>query len=637
MNPNVSFFARLLPGLFLLLSIPLLQAAADADLILYNGKIITVDAQDHTYQAIAAKDGVILQVGSDTVIKALAGPTCTMIDLKGKTVTPGIVDSHYHMMYYGAQFWPGYTDIRYPTVKDKADLLRVIGEKAATLQKDAWISGNQGFHVGTNDTLDRWVLDAVAPNNPAYLRHTSGQYAVVNSRALEIAGINNDTVNPPHSLIMKDSQGRPTGVLSHYPAENLVAKWATGYGDRTEEQKLKDIELGQNLCFQAGITSVQDVIVGQTGDIELYKSYADAGKLKIRLYTLLYLDTESEAIARASSFRPTNSGRFVFGGWKLAMDGGIAAKTVLMYDKSLYASSISYPYFSQDSLNRTVKLLHDTGLQVAIHVSGDEGIDMSLTAFEEAMKATPRSDPRHRIEHGVFPTPAALTRMLASKIILSTQPQWIGWNGESYLEATNQVSMNNFLPLKTMLNMGIPLAFGCDVPASIYQEPLHAFWGAITRTSTQNNTVVFNPTEKLTVQETLRIHTMGSAYAGFAEKTTGSLEAGKYADMVIWSHDLYTMTIQQLKEAKAIMTIVNGEIVYNPGDVAVKCSCDANGDGLVDILDVQTIANAALTSAVITTGSLTCADINGDGIVNIVDLQAVINSALDPQGRCQGQ
>jgi predicted amidohydrolase YtcJ len=559
--------AKLISGLFCLMlvlscSLPLF-AQNEADLILYNGKIITVDPQDHIYQAAAVKDGKILQVGDDAEIKLLAGPRCKMIDLKGKTVTPGLIDSHYHMMYYGQQFWEGYLNIRHPDVSSKADLLRVVSEYAKQLTKDAWISGNQGFHLQSDEALDRFDLDPITPQNPVYLRHGSGQYSVVNSLALEIAGIDSLTPNPHSSRIIRDANGHATGVLSHYPAENLVAQHATGYGDRTEEQKIEDIERGQELCLQAGYTSIQDVIVGSYNDIMLYKKYAESGKLKVRLYTMLYINTEEQANYFAQSYQPIDTGRFTFGGWKLAMDGGFAAKTILMYDKSMYASNLSYPYFDQDEFNRIVTTLHNTGLQVAVHVGGDEGIDMVITAFEEAMKANPRPDPRHRIEHGLFPATAALQRMKDSKIILSTQPQWIAWHGDAYSETTNQQTMNLLLPLKTMLNMGIPIAFGCDVPASIYQEPKWAFHGAAFRRTSSG--VFLQTQERLSMPEVLRIHTMGSAYAGFAENTTGSLEPGKYADLVIWSNDLYNVAPADLMNLESEMTIVNGEILFDAG------------------------------------------------------------------------
>ena len=218
------------------------------------------------------------------------------IDLRGKTVTPGLIDSHYHLMYYGAQFWPGYLNIRHPVVTSKADLLRVVGNYAQQINPDDWISANQGFTLLPFETVDRLDIDSVAPNNPAYLRHCSGQYSLVNTRALEIAGIDSTTPNPPGSRIMHDDNGQPNGILSHYPAENLVGQHATGYGDRTDEQKFEDIERGQQLCLQAGYTSVQDVIVSTVRDIMLYKQYADSGLLKVRVYAMLFVEDRKSVV-----------------------------------------------------------------------------------------------------------------------------------------------------------------------------------------------------------------------------------------------------------------------------------------------------------------------------------------------------
>lgn len=570
---NKLFLIAALTGIWLFS--PLFQAfgSHDADLILFNGKIITVDKQDHINQAIAIKNGKIIQVGGDAEIKLLAGANCRFIDLKGKTVTPGLIDSHYHMMYYGQQFWPGYLNIRHPDVKSKADLLKAVGDRAKQLNKGAWITGNQGFHLLANETLDRTDLDAVSPDNPVFLKHGSGQYAVVNSKALDTAGVDRNTPNPPSSRILRDSHGDPTGVLSHYPAENLVAKYAAGFGDRTPEQKTEDIERGQALCLEAGYTSIQDVIIGSADDITLYQNLNESGKLKVRLYAMLYLNTEQQVNNYAANYRPANSGLFTFGGWKLAMDGGIAPGTILMYDTTLFIAQSSYPYFDQETLNRMVITLHNTGLQVAVHVSGDRGMDMTLTAFEAAIKQNPRNDPRHRIEHGLFPTDSALQRMKASKIILSTQPQWIAWHGDSYKELTNAVTMSHLLPLKKILDLGVPVAFGCDVPASIYQEPRYAFIGSVLRRTASGATL--NNDQRIMMQEALRIHTMGSAYASFSESMTGSLEPGKYADLVVWSHDLYSvMTPAEISELKSEMTIVNGEIEYDSGLLTVTTNIE---------------------------------------------------------------
>jgi predicted amidohydrolase YtcJ len=538
-----------------------LQAANDqADLVLTNGKIITVDRQDSITQAVAVKGGRIIKLGKNQDITAFRGPQTAVIDLHGRTVTPGLIDAHYHVMYYGMQFWPGFLDIRVPAVRSKQDLLRIVGERARQLKKGEWISANQGFHIRPDETLDRWDLDKVAPDNPTYLRHGSGQYAVVNSAALEIAGIDRNTPNPIGSKILHDGNGEPNGVLSHYPAENLVGKHAPGYGDRTEELIFDSIERGQRLCLEAGYTSVQDVIVYNPRDVQAYVKFADSGRLKIRLYLLLYVHSEEQARQYIQLVKKFKSDKVVFGGWKLAMDGGPGAGTMLMYDKKMQGSRMAYPYFSQEDFNRIVRILHDTGLQVAVHVGGDQGIDMTITAIEEAMKANPRKDPRHRIEHCFFPTPEALSRIKKAGIVVSTSPQWIAWHGEMYQAATTEQAMRNFMPLKTLLSRGVPLAFGCDVPASIFQEPKYAFAGAVFR---RNRNLQLNPSERISIQEALRCHTMGSAYAGFAESTTGSLEPGKFADMVVWNQDLYTMKPDQMKDLKALKTIVHGAVLYD--------------------------------------------------------------------------
>jgi len=535
---------------------------SQADLVLINGKIITVDSRDSIAQAIAVKGDRILKVGSDSQVKELISTKTRVIDLKGKTVTPGIIDSHIHVLYYGRQFWDGYLDIRFPKVKDRDDLLQAVAQKAKTLAKGAWISGNQGFHLQKEDTLDRWVIDAVAPDNPVYLRHGSGQYAVVNSAALKLAGIDKNTPNPYGGKIVKDpSTGEPTGILLHYPAENLVGKIASGYGDRTEKDLEEDLKKGQEICLAAGITSGQDVILGSPRDIKIYKKLADNNQLKMRMYLQLYVNSEDQAKKYAEILKGFKTDMLTFAGWKLAIDGGTAAGTALMYKKGLMAARNAYYYYDPETLKRIVLLLHNTGLQISFHIVGDKGIDEALDAIGDAVKQNPRKDPRHRIEHAIWVDPKSLDRISKLGIVISTQPQWISWHGESFRTATDEASMDNFMPMRSMMRKGIPLAFGCDVPAALTHEPKWAFFGATTRRTKSG--YVPAPNEKLTIREALRVHTMGSAYAAFEENIKGSIEEGKLADLVVWSHDLYSIKPQDLKDFNAEVTIVGGKIVYD--------------------------------------------------------------------------
>ena len=539
----------------------LTPAAAEMDLVLLNGKIITVDPKDTIAEAVAVRDGRILAVGTTQDILGLAGAGTRVIDLGGKCVTPGLVDSHLHVIYYGQQFREGLLDIRFPKARSKKDLLQLVETRARETPKGQWIAGNQGFNLDIGSAPDRLELDAVAPHHPVYLRHASGQFAVANTAALQVAGIRRDTPDPYGAKIGRDAaSGEPNGLLYHYPAEYLVHRHIPGYSSRSEAERLNEAMEGQRRTLAAGYTSVQDVIVTTQEDIDAYRRLAREGGLKMRLYLLRYLSSEQQALKVLSQVRRFKDEWLVFGGWKLAVDGGPGAGTSLMYDRSLRAANRSYLYYDQRTLDRIVLEAHKTGLQVAFHATGDRAIDMAINAVEAALNASPRENHRHRIEHLQFPTRQALERIKRLGMVVSTSPQWILFHADGYRQLTNDATMERSFPLKTMMEMGIPVAFGCDVPATIMIEPKWALIGAVNRTTQSGYTPA--PEERINIRDALRVHTLGSAYAAFDEHIKGSLEPGKLADMVVWSHDVYTASRRELADLKPLTTIVSGNVVH---------------------------------------------------------------------------
>jgi len=538
-----------------------------ADMILMNGKILTVDPNDSVVEAVAVKDGTILATGSYVKLKQLVGLSTKRVDLKGKTVTPGLVDSHLHMHYYGKQFQDKLVDIRFPSVRTRDELIGKIRKKLETATRGEWIAGNQGFII--RDPPNRWELDEIAPDNPVFLLHSSGQFAVVNSLALSLAGIDKDTRNPYGGIIDKDgSIGEPTGYLYHYPAIDLVRRLIPGIGLVTDEDQKGFILTGATKCFEAGYTSVQDVIISSPRHVRLYMDLAKEGGLPLGVYMMLYVESIEDAeekLSRADHWKGKN---YNFAGWKIAVDGGAAAGTVLMYDSDTPASHRSYLYHTKETLNEMVAMFHKEGYQVAFHVVGDKAIDMALDAIEYALKTAPRPDHRHRLEHVIFPTPAALDRIKRLGVVVSTSPQWIFFFGAAYEENLKEEHMRQFMSLKTILDKGIPLAFGCDVPATPLIEPKWALIGATTRMTPEKRSI--RPEESISMKDALRAHTMGSAYVAFEENARGSIEPGKVADMVVWSEDLYSASPEKLLTIKVEATIVEGQVVYKADDTKIE-------------------------------------------------------------------
>ena len=302
----------------------LAPAAGEMDLVLLNGKIITVDPHDGIAEAVAVRNGKFIAVGATQDIRTLAGAGTRVIDLGGKCVTPGLVDSHIHVMYYGQQFREGLLDIRFPKARSKKELLQLVETRAGETPKGQWIVGNQGFNLNVGDAPSRVELDAVAPHHPVFLKHYSGQFAVANTLALQVAGVTRNTAEPLNAKIGRDaSSGEPNGLLFHYPAEYLVHRHIPDYSIRSEAQRMDEAREGQRRALAAGYTSGQDVIVTTQEDIDAYRRLAREGDLKMRLYLMRYLSSEQQALKLLPKVSRFKDEWLTLGGWKLAVDGGV--------------------------------------------------------------------------------------------------------------------------------------------------------------------------------------------------------------------------------------------------------------------------------------------------------------------------
>jgi predicted amidohydrolase YtcJ len=530
-----------------------------ADLILHNGNVLTVDSQDRIAQAVAISKGIIQKVGTDLEVSSFNGPATRVIDLKGRTVTPGIIDAHNHMMYFGEQR-KYRVDIRPPKVRTKADLLRVVKEATKTKAEGEWIYGCQGFPGDIKDSPTRWELDEVSPKHPVYLPHFSGQYAVVNSLALKIAGVDKHTPQPYGGRIEKDEKtGEPTGRMIQYPAEDLIRSKVPRLSVEEYEEAIR---YAAGLFLPYGITSVQDVIVYIRQHTKIYEQMADKETLRVRLYILEYIDSLQKAKRMTALHHHFHNPMCTFGGWKLAIDGGGAAGTALMYDKNWIGSRRAFPLHKPEEFNKIVEILHGSGLQISIHVVGDEGMDICLDAFEKASPLTSPAKRRHRLEHANFPSQRNLDRMQKLGIVASVQPSWIHLYGDGFQTQMGIELANRTIPNKSFLQRGIPVAFSSDVPATMVFEPFWGFIGAVTRRTRQGKFLA--PAEAITMKEALRAYTYGAAFAAFEEKVKGSIEEGKFADLAVWEQNLYTVRPEpeKIKDLKVLMTILDGKIVY---------------------------------------------------------------------------
>lgn len=557
--------------------------AGDADIVLFNGRILTVDEGDSIAQAVAIKDGLIVAVGTDAEIAIHAGETTRRIDLGGRAATPGLLDAHAHFAGSGAvRLYV--LDLSYPQVESVADIVAAVADQVRRVEPGQWITG-RGWDEGKLREL-RYVtaadLDAVAPDNPVWLTHTMGHYGTANSRALELAGITRATADPDGGTIDRDAAGNPTGVLKE-SAQGLVVALVPPMSPEQVRAGIRDLAAAFNA---EGMTGLKDPGISEQ-EWDAYRAVLTEDALTVRVFALWSdgddgdpdgLAASEGLAARIAPFtRPwesTGDDRLISGGVKLYMDGSGGARTAWLYDEwnrnrtEIDAGNHGYPAADPELLRRKIRLFHDAGLHVSVHAIGDRAIDWVVDSYVEALERNPRVGLRHGIIHANIPTDRALDAIAALQSTYDAgypEPSatFMWWIGDTYAGNFGPERSLRLDPFASFAARGIRWAGGSDynvtpfparhgIWASVAREPLLGVYGGDP----------YGRGESVDVRTALRSFTIWSARQMFLEERIGSIEPGKYADIAIWDRDPYTVTMAELKDMQCQMTLFSGRVVY---------------------------------------------------------------------------
>jgi predicted amidohydrolase YtcJ len=566
-------------GFVLALSLgSLAQGQQTADLVLYNGTVLTVDSQDRVAQAVAVRGSRIVAVGSDDEILKLAGDRTRRIDLRGRTVTPGLMDAHAH--FSGGAANQGVLDLSYPRVTSIADVRDSISARATSLPADGWISG-RGWDEGKFREArfpSASDLDGVTGGRPVWLMHTTGHYGVANTEALRRAGITRETRDPPGGTIDRAPDGTPTGVLKE-SAMGLVSGLVPR-GTRSQLESGMAILARQ---FNAeGMTGVKDPGIGPE-TFEAYRAVQARGELPLRVFALWQGGRTVESAQRvAELIRPfthpntsTGDDHLISGGVKLFLDGSGGARTAWLHEdwskeyQGVDAGNTGYPTTDPAIVRQQIRLLHDAGLHVSVHSIGDRAIDWTVDSYAEALRGNPRTGLRHGIIHANIPTDRAMDVMADLQrrhdaAIPEPSATFLWWIGDTYSSNFGVQRSLRLNPFRTFQRRGIRWANGSDFSVTPFPAR-YGIWAAVARAPLMgtNGPAPFGSEEAVDARSALRAVTIEVARQMFLEQKVGSVEVGKYADLAVWDRNPYAVSTAQLKDMKCELTLFNGRVVFD--------------------------------------------------------------------------
>jgi len=538
-----------------------------ADLILTAGHVITINSEYPRAEAVAVKHGRILAVGSASDIEQLRGQKTEVINLKGRTVVPGFNDAHNHMMSYGLKLQMVILD--YPGIKTIPDLLQALKVRAAIQKPNSWIRG-AGYN---NNKLPgkchptRWELDQVSAEHYIVLQHTSGHMCTVNSKALELLGIDKNTPDPEGGHIERDEHGEATGLLEE-KAQLLASSQFFPY---STESLVDALGVANQQYLAEGITSQGEAGIGMLSHLELlaYQEAVRQGKLKIRSNLMILAEILGDINAAAGeSFFGMNQGLRT--GWgddmlrigplKMFFDGSLIGKTAAVSEG--YADEpdkLGFYAESEEKIHDWIIKGHQSGWQLAIHAIGDRAVSFILDCYQEALTNHPKPDHRHRIEHCGVLNPALIDRIENLGVIPVPQQHFIGELGDGFKRVLGPERTRWCYPQRSMLDRGIPIPGSSD-RFVVKGAPLLGIHDVVNQKTDSGADYV--PKEKITPEEAIRLYTLNSAHVAFEEHQKGSIQAGKLADFTILGADPTTIAPEEISQISVQGTIIGGELCY---------------------------------------------------------------------------
>lgn len=543
-----------------------------ADLVLRNGVIVTVDSALPQAEAVAIAGDRIVAVGSNETIAAYVGEATEVIDLEGRLAVPGFIEGHGHFMGLGeSQMILDLQD-----VKSWDEIVGMVASVAADAEAGTWIRG-RGWHqekwtetppgsvdgVPTHESLSR-----VSPDNPVLLGHASGHAAFANRAALDLAGVDRNTPDPPGGQIVHDGNGEPTGLLRE-TAQRLVSRVAAAADSSlTEEERLRrfrrEVELAGVEALTHGITSFQDA--GENfSTIDRFKEMADAGELPVRLYVMVRRESNEEMDRRLPDYRMTNyaNGFLTVRSIKRQIDGALGSHGAwLLEPYTDMDSSVGLVLEPLDDIRATADIAIRHGFQVNTHAIGDRANREVLNIYEEAFrKAGVDGRPlRWRIEHAQHLNPDDIPRFAELGVIASMQGIHATSDGPwVFARLGAERAESGAYVWRDLMDAGAIINNGTDVPVERI-DPIANFYASVSRQTADGS--LFFPDQRMTREEALASYTLNNAYAAFEEDVKGSITVGKYADIVVLSTNIMTVPMDEIPSAQVMYTILAGQIRY---------------------------------------------------------------------------
>lgn len=530
-----------------------------ADSVYRNANIYTVDDEHPNATAMAVKDGKLVYVGDEAGVDAYIGSDTEVTDLEGLTVLPGLIEGHMHISNLGENHLK--LDCYF---KSKEDILAQVKETAAAAEPGEWIQGS-----GWMDTLwetpgypSKEELDAVAPENPVFLLRGDNHMAWVNSLALELAGITDDTPNPQGGEILKTDDGKLLGCLTDNAAVtvlHLIPAWSA------EAQK-NAVLMAQEELFSYGFTSAMDAGT-KVNYLQHYKDLYESGDLKLRIYPMMMLNsTDSDEAEYVRSNKPTGERydeHMAVMGVKVLGDGALGSRgSALLEDYSDREGHKGAYRFTDDEIYDVMHLAYENGYQIAYHAIGDGANHQVLSTYERLLTEEPREDARLRVEHFQVVTPEDIDRAMDLGILTAMQFTHATSDKSMAEERLGSERIKTAYAWRTVLDKGGIIIGGSDAPVEMV-NPYHGLYAGVTRMDRDCQPEGgWYPEQKVTREEALKAFTIWAAYGQFEEDIKGSLEVGKLADFVVIDRDYMTCPEKEIKDIQCLMTVSGGEVVY---------------------------------------------------------------------------